>query len=58
MDARCGDNNKVLNLKKKKKKIEKLQEKAIRVLPNNVPVLKETHKLKILKLEGFITLQN
>ena len=55
MDARCGNNNKALNFLKKKKK---LQEKAIRVLPNNVPVLKETHKLKILKLGGFITLQN
>ena len=38
-----------------------LQEKAIRIikfLPNNVPVSKEMHKLRILKLKDFITLQN
>ena len=35
------------------KKIETLQEKAIRIinfLPNNAPVSKEMHKLRILKL--------
>ena len=40
MDARCGDNTKTLN---SKKKMEKLQEKSIRIvkfLPNNAPVLK------------------
>ena len=38
-----------------------MQEKAIRIikfLPNNAPVSKEMHKLKILKLKDFITLQN
>ena len=43
------------------KKIETLQEKAIRIikfLPNNAPVSKEVHKLRILKLKDFITLQN
>ena len=43
------------------KKIETLQEKAIRIikfLPNNPPVSKEMHKLRILKLKDFITLQN
>ena len=43
------------------KKIETLQEKAIRIikfLPNNAPVSKEMHKLRILKLKDFITLQN
>ena len=43
------------------KKAEKVPEKAIRIikfLPNNAPVLKEMHKLKILKLKDFITLQN
>ena len=43
------------------KKIETLQEKAIRIikfLPNNAPVSKEVHKLRILKLKNFITLQN
>ena len=43
------------------KKIETLQDKAIRIvkfLPNNVPVSKEMHKLRILKLKDFITLQN
>ena len=44
-----------------KKIIETLQEKAIRIinfLPNNAPVSKEMHKLRILKLKDFITLQN
>ena len=61
MDVSCGDNTKVLNSKKKKKKKEILQEKAIRIinfLPNNAPVSKEMHKLRILKLKDFITLQN
>ena len=43
------------------KKIKILQEKTIRIikfLPSNAPVSKETHKLKILKLKDFITLQN
>ena len=43
------------------KKIETLQEKAIRIikfLPNNAPVSKEMHKLRILKLKDFSTLQN
>ena len=43
------------------KKIETLQEKAIRIikfLPSNAPVSKEMQKLKILKLKDFITLQN
>ena len=60
MDVSCGDNTKALNSKKKKKK-EILQEKAIRIinfLPNNAPVSKEMHKLRILKLKDFITLQN
>ena len=38
-----------------------MQEKAIRIikfLPNNAPVSKEMHKLRILKLKDFITLQN
>ena len=38
-----------------------MQEKAIRIikfLPNNAPVSKEIHKLRILKLKDFITLQN
>ena len=38
-----------------------MQEKAIRIikfLSNNAPVSKEMHKLKILKLKDFITLQN
>ena len=42
-------------------KIEKLQEKTIQIikfLPNNAQVLKEMHKLKIIKLKDFITLQN
>ena len=42
------------------KKIETLQDKAIRIvtfLPNNVPVSKEMHKLRILKLKDFITIQ-
>ena len=42
-------------------KIEILQEKAIiiiKFLPNNAPVSKEMHKLRILKLIDFITLQN
>ena len=57
MDARCGDNTKALN----SKKIETLLEKAIRTikfLPNNAPVSKEMHKLRILKLKDFITFQN
>ena len=43
------------------KKIETLREKAIRIikfLPNNAPVSKEMHKLRILKLKDFIILQN
>ena len=43
------------------KKIEALQEKAIRImrfLPNNATVSGEMHKLRILKLKDFITLQN
>ena len=43
------------------KKIETLQEKAIRIikfLSNNDPVSKEMHQLRILKLKDFITLQN
>ena len=43
------------------KKIELLQEKAIRIirfLPNDAPVSKEMHELRILKLKDFITLQN
>ena len=43
------------------KKIETLQEKAIRIikfLPNNNPVSKEMYKSRILKLKHFITLQN
>ena len=42
-------------------KIEKLQEKTIQIikfLPNNAQVLKEMHRLKIIKLKDFITLQN
>ena len=38
-----------------------MQEKAIRIIkfiPNNAPVSKELHKLRILKLKDFITLQN
>ena len=41
--------------------IEKLHEKAIKIinlLPNNAPILKEMHKLKVPKLKHFITLQN
>ena len=41
--------------------METLQEKAIRILkflPNNAPVSKEMHKLKILKQKDFIKLQN
>ena len=41
--------------------IETLQEKAIRIIkfsPNNAPVSKEVHELRILKLKDFITLQN
>ena len=40
-----------------KKKIEKLPEKAnrtIKFLPNNAPVWKEMHKLRILKLKDFL----
>ena len=40
------------------KKIETLQEKAIRIikfLPNNALVWKEMHKLKILKLKDYNT---
>ena len=43
------------------KKIETLEDKAIRIinfLPNNAPVSKEMHQLRILKLKDFITLQN
>ena len=43
------------------KKIETLQEKAIRIikfLPNNAPVSKEMHKLRILKQKDVIRLQN
>ena len=38
-----------------------MQEKAIRIikfLPNYAPVSNEMHKLQILKLKDFITLQN
>ena len=38
-----------------------MQKKAIRIirfLPNNAPVSKEMHKLRIIKLKYFITLQN
>ena len=38
-----------------------MQEKAIKIikfLPNNAPLSKEMHKLRILKLKDFITLQN
>ena len=41
--------------------IETLQEKAIRIIkfsPNNAPVSKEVHELRILKLKDFITIQN
>ena len=40
------------------KKIETLQEKAIRIikfLPNNAPVSKEMHKLRVLKLSLYRT---
>ena len=43
------------------KKIETLQEKAIRIikfLPDNAPFSEEMHKLRILKLIDFITPQN
>ena len=43
------------------KKIEKLQEKAIKItkfLPNDAPVTKTMKELKTLKLEDFFTLQN
>ena len=43
------------------KKIESFQEKTIRVikfLPNNAPVSKEMHKLRILKQKDVIRLQN
>ena len=43
------------------KRIEILHEKTIRIikfLPNNGPVSKEMHKLRVLKLKVFITLQN
>ena len=42
-------------------KLARLQEKAviiIKFLPNNAPVSKEMHILKILKLKDFITHQN
>ena len=42
-------------------KIEKLQEKAIKIikfLPNNAPVTKTMKELKVLKLKDLITLQN
>ena len=43
------------------KKIEKLQEKAIRIinlLPLNAPVEKQIYEMNILKLKDFIMLQN
>ena len=43
------------------KKIEKLQEKAIKIikfLPNDAPMTKTMKELKILKLKDFLTLQN
>ena len=43
------------------KKIEKLQEKAIKIinfLPNDALVTKTMKEFKILKLKDFITLQN
>ena len=42
------------------KKIEKLQEKAIRIniLPVNAPVEKQIDEMNILKLKDFIMLQN
>ena len=43
------------------KKTETLHEKAIRIikfLPNNAPISKEMHYLRVLKLKDFITLQN
>ena len=43
------------------KEIEILREKAVRLMkfqPNNAPVSKEMHKLRILKLKDFITLQS
>ena len=42
------------------KKKETLQKKAIRIItfsPNNAPVSKEMHKLRILKLKDFVTLK-
>ena len=57
---RCRDNNKALN----SKKIETFAMKCsifikiIKLLPNNAPVSKEMHKLIILNLKDFITLQN
>ena len=53
MSARYGDNTKALN----SKKIETLPEKAnrtVKFLPNNSPVSKEMHKLRILKLKDFL----
>ena len=53
MSARYGDNTKALN----SKKIETLPEKAnrtVKFLPNNSPVCKEMHKLRILKLKDFL----
>ena len=46
---------------KKFKKIEKLQEKAIRIinfLPLNAPVGKQMYEMNVLKLKDFIILQN
>ena len=43
------------------KKIEKLQEKSLRIinlLPLNTPVEKQMYEMNILKLKDFITLQN
>ena len=43
------------------KKVEKLQEKAIKIiifLPLNVPVEKQMYEMNILKLKDFIMLQN
>ena len=55
MDARCGNNNKALNFLKKKKKITRESHPSF---TKQCSSFKETHKLKILKLGGFITLQN
>ena len=57
MDVTYGGNTK--QLIKKNRKIKTL-EKVIRIINFNAPaaVLKEMHKLKILKLKDFIKLKN